>query len=185
MYFWTVSVVPIVLALISLVAGDALQHWTDVASRSRSNVITLNDQTFDQLITPERNYTTIGTLRPKLELRWWSVCLTALPAQFQCGLCREFRPAFHAVAQSWRKAHPQSDGVFFAELDFPDGRPIFVRVLLIRLNTANASLVSSLHRMYGYILLLLALSQNCLPTINPSSTIFLESILAHLGMDWL
>jgi len=44
-------------------------------------------------------------------------------------MCREFDPEFAAVAQSWKRAHPQSDRVFFAKLDFAEGRPIFMRVL--------------------------------------------------------
>jgi hypothetical protein len=43
-------------------------------------------------------------------------------------MCREFEPEFAVVAHSWRKAHPHSDGVFFARLDFAEGRPIFMRV---------------------------------------------------------
>lgn len=48
--------------VLSLVAADedALQKWTDMAIKSRSGVINLNDKTFDQIITKERNYTTIG-----------------------------------------------------------------------------------------------------------------------------
>jgi hypothetical protein len=49
-----------IFSLVSLVAGDVLEKWTEVASRSRSNVIRLDEHTFDQLITTERNYTTIG-----------------------------------------------------------------------------------------------------------------------------
>ena len=57
-----------------------------------------------------------------------SVQLTALGAQYQCAMCREFDPEFNIVAQSWRRAHPHSDGVFFAKLDFAEGREIFMRV---------------------------------------------------------
>jgi len=58
------------------------------------------------------------------------VQLTALGAQYQCAMCRDFDPEFAVVAQSWRKAHPRSDGVFFATLDFAEGRQIFMRVCL-------------------------------------------------------
>jgi len=51
-----------ILASISLVAGDALQKWTEIASKARSNVIRLDEQTFDQLITAERNYTAISAI---------------------------------------------------------------------------------------------------------------------------
>lgn len=48
--------------VLSLVAADedALHKWTDMAIRSRSGVINLNEKTFDQIITNDRNYTTIG-----------------------------------------------------------------------------------------------------------------------------
>ena len=118
-----------ILASISLVAGDALQKWTEIASKSRSNVLRLDETTFDQLITPERNYTSIST-----SYQMWKliilVALTALQPQYQCALCREFDPEFATVAESWRRAHPQSDGVFFGKVDFPEGRPIFVRVIV-------------------------------------------------------
>ena len=49
-----------VLTFISfVVAGDA-DRWTTVAQKTRTNVIVLNDQTFDELITTERNYTSVG-----------------------------------------------------------------------------------------------------------------------------
>lgn len=58
----------------------------------------------------------------------YAVTLTALAAQYQCSMCREFDPEFAIVAQSWKRAHPQSDGVFFAKLDFGEGRSVFTRV---------------------------------------------------------
>jgi len=119
-----------VLGLLSQVRGDSLEKWTEIASKSRSNVIRLNEQTFDQLVTTDRNYTAISLL-PWALLILIIVTLTALTAQHQCALCREFDPGFSIVAQSWRKAHPQSDGVFFAKIDFAEARSIFVRVLSI------------------------------------------------------
>lgn len=57
------------------------------------------------------------------------VTLTAMGNLYSCILCREFDPEFATVAKSWRNAHPESDGVFFAKLDLAEGRSIFVRVL--------------------------------------------------------
>ena len=49
-----------ILFLVSfVVAGDA-DRWAKVAQKTRTNVIVLNDQTFDEMITTERNYTTVG-----------------------------------------------------------------------------------------------------------------------------
>src|SRR5271168_4284322 len=87
-----------IVASISLVAGDALQKWTEIASNSRSNVIKLDETTFDQLITTERNYTSISTSHPIWKLIVL-VALTALQPQFQCALCREFDPEFETVAE--------------------------------------------------------------------------------------
>jgi hypothetical protein len=50
----------VVAALLSIAAADALQKWTDIASKARSNVIRLDADTFDQLVSPDRNYTAIG-----------------------------------------------------------------------------------------------------------------------------
>jgi len=49
-----------ILFLSSVVAGDALQKWTHVALKSKWNVIKLNHNTFDEIISGERNYSTIG-----------------------------------------------------------------------------------------------------------------------------
>ena len=102
------------------------------------------------------------------------VVLTALAPQYQCSLCREFDPEFTTVAQSWRRAHPQSDNVFFAKLDFAEGRPIFMRVYPPKV-MVNGSLAFNLHLMCGYILRLLAHSQLYPPIINPLSMTSPES----------
>lgn len=90
-------------------------------------------------------------------------------------MCREFDPEFATVAQSWKKAHPKSDGVFFAKLDFAEGRPIFMRVLSPSYDFINASLGFNLRLMFGFILLLLDLCPNYHRIINPSFMIFLAS----------
>ena len=53
-----------ILGLISLAGADSLQKWTEIAAKSRSNVIRLNEQTFDQLVAAERNYTAISPPPP-------------------------------------------------------------------------------------------------------------------------
>jgi len=127
--------IAVLTALLSIAAADTLQKWTDIASKAKSNVIRLDHETFDQLVATDRNYTAISTNLPK------SICvklltgdilvqLTALGAQYQCAMCRQFDPEFAVVAQSWRKAHPHSDGVFFANLDFAEGQQVFMRVCL-------------------------------------------------------
>ena len=88
------------------------------------------------------------------------------------------------MAQSWKKAHPDSDGVFFAKLDLTEGKPIFLRVpfLPYSYSVSYVSLEFNRLPMYGCILLLLDRYPNCLQIINPSFTIFLESasLLSHM-----
>src|SRR5205085_3216983 len=49
-----------ILTFISfVVAGDA-DRWVTASQKTRTNVIVLNDQTFDELITTDRNYTSVG-----------------------------------------------------------------------------------------------------------------------------
>jgi len=114
MHFRSLFLTSILSTISVAVAADARDTWTDVALQSSSNVVKLNDQNFDQLITPDRNYTSI-------------IVLTALAPQFGCSLCRDFDPEFAIVAQSWKSAYPSLDGVIFAKLDFAEGKPIFQR----------------------------------------------------------
>ena len=118
------------LAITSLVVGDASERWSEIAASSSSNIIRLDDQTFDQLVTIERNYTAIGAPQQLFPLTALLVTFTALTPKFQCALCKEFAPEFRIVANSWRNAHPRSDGVFFGLLDVEDGRKVFLRVSL-------------------------------------------------------
>ena len=51
-----------VLTFVSFVVAQDAERWASVAQKTRTNVIVLNDQTFDELITAERNYTSVGTI---------------------------------------------------------------------------------------------------------------------------
>ena len=55
------AILSLITLLSSLVAGDTAEKWTEIALKSKSGVINLNDKTFDQIISADRNYTTIGT----------------------------------------------------------------------------------------------------------------------------
>ena len=139
-----ITLISLLISLIlSVTAEDAVSRWSNLAAKSSTNVIRLDDTNFDEIITTERNYTVI-------------VALTALAPVYQCALCREFDPAFSTVALSWRKAHPHSDNVFFAKLDFANGRPIFVRVLILTsfffYNILTLQLLLSL---LGYLMMML------------------------------
>lgn len=64
--------------------------------------------------------------------REWNavVQLTAMGDQFKCAPCRQFNPNFNAVAKSWQSKAPadKKDTIFFATLDFADGRDIFQKL---------------------------------------------------------
>jgi hypothetical protein len=61
MHFQHLFVVSI-LSFMSIAAANAREAWTDVALKSSSNVVRLNDQNFDQLVAHDRNYTSISKL---------------------------------------------------------------------------------------------------------------------------
>ena len=50
---------------------------------------------------------------------------------------RQFNPSFNAVAKSWHSKAPadKKDTVFFATLDFADGRDVFQKVSLHHYNS--------------------------------------------------
>jgi len=95
-----------------------LQRLTTLAvnaARSGPGPIALSDKTFEDLTSGPRNYTAL-------------VLLTALDARFGCHLCNEFQPEFELLAKSWLKKHKDSNGFFFANLDFREGRQTFQKV---------------------------------------------------------
>jgi hypothetical protein len=57
-----------VLTFVSFVLAQDAERWASVAQKTRTNVIVLNDQTFDELITAERNYTSVGTISLTMSL---------------------------------------------------------------------------------------------------------------------
>lgn len=64
-------------ALVTLqpsLASD-VSHWSTLASRSRTGVIKLNAESYEELLSSDRDYSV-------------SVVLTALPAQFKCQPCQ-------------------------------------------------------------------------------------------------
>lgn len=95
-----------------------LQRLTTLATnsaRSGPGPISLTDKTFEDLTSGPRNFTSL-------------VLLTALDPRFGCHLCKEFQPEFELLAKSWLKKHKDSDGFFFANLDFSDGRQTFQKL---------------------------------------------------------
>jgi oligosaccharyltransferase complex subunit gamma len=85
------------------------------SARPHKGVIELGDSLYDELTTTPRNYTAV-------------VLLTALDAKFGCQLCKEFQPEYELLAKSWISKHKNSDGLFFGELDFANGKNTFMKV---------------------------------------------------------
>ncbi|KAK1925155.1 hypothetical protein DB88DRAFT_488109 [Papiliotrema laurentii] len=104
------------LSLPLLAIASSAEHWATLASKSKDGVIKLDSQSYDDLLSADRDYSV-------------SVVLTALPAQFKCQPCHDFEPNFRAVASSWRRM-PEDvrKQHFFASLDFPDGGAIYQRL---------------------------------------------------------
>ncbi|KIJ44078.1 hypothetical protein M422DRAFT_252570 [Sphaerobolus stellatus SS14] len=77
-----------------------------------NGVIKLDDDTYNLLTSPSRNWSAI-------------VQLTALNS-FKCGPCKELDPAFRTLGRAWTKVPTANrNDHFFASLDFEDGKHTF------------------------------------------------------------
>ena len=56
-------------------AFASADHWATLAAQSKDGVIKLNTESYDELLSPDREYSV-------------SIVLTALPAQFKCQPCQ-------------------------------------------------------------------------------------------------
>ena len=85
----------------------------------RSFPIEVDEQSYDALTHVPRDY-------------WTAALLTARPAKFACGLCREFDPEWKILASSWQKGDKKSANhrLLFATLDFDHGRNVFMKLQL-------------------------------------------------------
>lgn len=78
--------------------------------------LVLNDASYKTLTATPRDYSV-------------AIALTALESRFGCQLCRDFNPEWNIVANSWWKGDRRGDSrLFFATLDFTEGRDIFLSV---------------------------------------------------------
>lgn len=72
-----------------------------------------------------------------------AVLLTALETRFGCQLCQEFQPEWEVLSQSWIKGDKKADSrLLFGQLDFVDGRDVFVSVssIFYHLLSADANI---------------------------------------------
>lgn len=61
--------------LLSLAISPEAEHWAALASKSKDGIIKLDSQSYDEILSKDRDYSVLITL-------------TALPAQFKCAPCQ-------------------------------------------------------------------------------------------------
>lgn len=100
----------VVSTLVSFVLGalSNSQLQSLVKSQGRTKVITLTDENYEQILNGPRDYYLV-------------VLLTSEAPQINCVLCKEFRPEFELLANSWVQDHP--DGLTKKELEINDEDP--------------------------------------------------------------
>ncbi|OKL55729.1 hypothetical protein UA08_09117 [Talaromyces atroroseus] len=94
--------------------SDKLQQ---LQALSRSGAVDLNDATYNDLTAAPRDYHV-------------AVMLTAMDVRFGCALCRDFKPEWDIIANSWNKAHVSDIDLVFGTLDFSDGKDTFRQLML-------------------------------------------------------
>lgn len=104
------------LALPLALANPTTEKLAELASKN-GGVIKLDPALYDVITAPDREWNAV-------------VHLTAMGDQFKCGPCRQFNPSFNAVAKSWHSKAPadKKNTVFFATLDFADGKDVFSKL---------------------------------------------------------
>ncbi|KAF8201821.1 oligosaccharyl transferase subunit OST3/OST6 family [Pholiota molesta] len=105
-------------ALLSLPLSLAAtpQEQLALLASAGNGVIKLNTETYDLLTSPKRTWSA-------------SIQLTALDTRRRCGPCKEFEPAWNAVARAWAKVPVATkNDHFFATLDFDDGPTVFQKL---------------------------------------------------------
>ncbi|KAE9391651.1 oligosaccharyl transferase subunit OST3/OST6 family [Gymnopus androsaceus JB14] len=111
------------LPLAFAASSDGKEKLTSLAA-SGNGVIKLNDEIFDLLTAPSRDWSA-------------SIQFTALDKRRRCAPCKEFEPSWNAVAKAWTTVPAaQRDHHFFATLDFDDAPGVFQK-----LNLASAPVV--------------------------------------------
>ncbi|KAF9482772.1 oligosaccharyl transferase subunit OST3/OST6 family [Pholiota conissans] len=103
------------LALPSSFAATPQEQLALLAAAG-NGVIKLNTETYDLLTSPKRTWSA-------------SIQLTALDPRRRCGPCKEFNPAWHAVARAWHNVPAATKNEhFFAMLDFDEGPTVFQKL---------------------------------------------------------
>ncbi|KPP75064.1 magnesium transporter protein 1-like, partial [Scleropages formosus] len=78
---------------------------------SKRSVIRMNGEKFRRFVkAPPRNYSVV-------------VMFTALQPQRQCGVCKQADEEYQILANSWRYSSAFTNKIFFASVDFDEGKP--------------------------------------------------------------
>ncbi|KAI9070391.1 oligosaccharyl transferase subunit OST3/OST6 family [Trametes sanguinea] len=110
-----------ILALLSIpfcIAASAQSTHEKLVKLAAANngVIKLDESTYNLLTSPKRNWSA-------------SIHFTALDPRRRCGPCKEFDPAFNAVAKAWTKVPvAERDSHFFATADFDSAMGVFQKL---------------------------------------------------------
>lgn len=115
MKFW--SPLPVVLFFTSVLAAYSNADLRQIMkAKARSGVMHLSDENFEKVLYGHRDFHAI-------------VFLSSNSPQLNCLLCREFKPDYDVVADSYAKAYPNGveDGkdVYFFSADYTDSRKLF------------------------------------------------------------
>lgn len=79
-------------------------------------IIRLDDKTYEMLTAPQRNWSA-------------TILFTAMDKRRRCGPCKEFDPAWNAVAKSWTTVPKESrNDHFFAVIDFDETPSVFTKL---------------------------------------------------------
>ncbi|KAJ3171581.1 oligosaccharyl transferase subunit ost3/OST6 [Geranomyces variabilis] len=96
-------------------AASSVQKIARLESKlSAHKAIRLNGHDFEYLTDQPRNFSLF-------------VALTALAPEMGCVPCRDYENEYNMVASSWQYAG-EKRRLYFAQLDFPDGREVFQKL---------------------------------------------------------
>lgn len=92
---------------------DRTQQITELATKSRGNMITLDDSTYQYYATSKpRPYSLI-------------VFMTAAHPKFKCSICKQIDQEMSMVAQAYSAAAKEEQNVFFVRLDYESAPKTF------------------------------------------------------------
>jgi len=93
-----------------------LDELTTLAAAGNGDIKIISERVYDLLTAPNRNWSA-------------SIHFTALDKKRRCAPCKEFDPAWKAVAQAWSTVPaPQRNNHFFATLDFDNVQTVFQKL---------------------------------------------------------